>query len=122
MSKKAIPKVKPVSKFKEIKSKFLKKGRNFLIFSIIMMLLGGTADRYRKNIFDFFDDGYKTYIEKIISDNVYSDNLTTAKINQNSGSAVNTINYSNQLSADTILNEKINQTQKTKSEIFYNWL
>jgi len=52
---------------KKAKNTFLSRVRNFIILSLIMMLIGGTADRFRTEIFYFCSSGYKPVLEKIIN-------------------------------------------------------
>jgi hypothetical protein len=60
------PAVKSKSKIKDAKKGILKRIRNYIIFSIIMMVVGGSADRYRSDILYFITEGYRPAIQKIV--------------------------------------------------------
>ena len=47
------------------KKNFLKRVRNYIIFSVVMMVIGGSADRYRYQIYEFASGGYKEILAKV---------------------------------------------------------
>jgi endonuclease G, mitochondrial len=47
------------------KKSIIRRIRNYVLFSIIMMFIGGSADRYKNDIFAFITHGYRPAIEKI---------------------------------------------------------
>ena len=47
------------------KKGLLKRARNYIIFSVVMMVIGGSADRYRSQIYEFASGGYKEILAKV---------------------------------------------------------
>ncbi|MCP4176338.1 MAG: DNA/RNA non-specific endonuclease [bacterium] len=101
------------SKVKAIKKSLIKRVRNYIILSVVMMFLGGTANGYKENIYQFVSGGYKTYIEKFLNNSNSAVNAPIGKKNTNeiyNGREASTeINASN--------SGRIANKRNTKSEI-----
>ncbi|HJO92659.1 MAG TPA: DNA/RNA non-specific endonuclease [Victivallales bacterium] len=104
------------SKIQSVKTSLLKRLRNYVILSAVMMFLGGAANGYKENIYQFVNGGYKTYIEKFLNNSNTAVNAPAAK--KYNSSSINKKKYSTANSTSTNSSAlRIANRRNTKSEI-----
>jgi endonuclease G, mitochondrial len=107
--------IKPTSKVKSIKQSIFKKARNYIILSVVMMVLGGSINGYKTNIYQFVSGGYKTYIEKFSKDS--NSSSSTQNSQQNNNTSLDKTTYNNSSSNPPTNSHRIANKRISKSEI-----
>jgi endonuclease G, mitochondrial len=119
MTRKPTPKRKPTNtttKVKDIKKSIIKRVRNYVILSLVMMLLGGTVNAYKNDIINFATGGYKTYVETILKGSSSSSKIQ--KLEENNSTTSTETKYNNTpLKSTTTTSKRIAHKRKSKSEI-----
>lgn len=62
MTRKKTRRTSPTKVQNTVRKNILKRIRNYLILSVVMMFVGGTGERYKTEIIDFVKSKYKEYI------------------------------------------------------------
>ena len=125
MTGRSTTKPKSTPKAKPVKQKgLIARIRNFILYSALMMLIGGSAEKYKNEILHFVTSGYQPAIERIIdfTHNVYDDFIGKSSTLEKNTEHVKDIDPSNIPTSNELIKHKyymLGYNENTKQP---NWV